>query len=412
MHAPLIVLSQHEKILSLLYRDNRLVQANAYPREGSDLEGIYIGKVKNVVPSLEAAFVEYKAGAMGFLPLKKVKNPLLINRPFNGRLVSGDEILVQVEKEGIKTKVPGLTCNLSFTGKYAVITTGRRGLGYSGKLSPKQKSRLQLDLEEKMLIRRLEKEEAGLVIRTNAGELTDLQPFFQELEDLLNKKNQILQTALHRTCFSRLYQPIPDWIGGIRDMYSFSYDKILTDDAEIFKQIREYLPEEEGLELYQDERIPLPRLYNVRTRLEEALAQKVWLNSGAYLIIQPTEALTVIDVNSGKLQKKKPGEDIFYQINREAAAEIALQLKLRNISGIIIIDFINQNSDRLDKQLLQELSVLVKKDSVQTDVIGMTPLGLVEVTRKKINKSLKEQLCFEQEKGEKNHEASSNGKGS
>ena len=120
--------------------------------------------------------------------------------------------------------------------------------------------------------------------------------------------------------------------------------------------------------------------------------ERVWLKSGAYLVIQQTEALTVIDVNSGKIQKKNAKDDIYFEINKEAAKEIALQLRLRNLSGIVIIDFISQNSKEQDNKLLAYLSSLVKKDSVKTNVIDMTPLGLVEVTRKKIHKSLKEQL--------------------
>ena len=408
MKSPLIVITENEKILSLLYHENRLVQANAYSKQGSDLNSIFIGKVKNLVPSLDAAFVEYKPGAIGFLPWKKVKNPVITNRTYDGRLVCGDEVVVQVEREGIKNKPPGLTCNLSFTGKYSVVTTGRQGLGYSGKLSACQKASIDQRVKEEALKERLQQEHVGMVIRTNSGGLTDLQPLYAEMEQLLVRKRRLLQEAVHRTCFSCLYRPAPAWLVGIRDMYGYSYDKILTDNEELFGQIQEFIPEEKRLELYQDKQIPLSRLYNVKTRLEEALAQKVWLKSGAYLIIQPTEALTVIDVNSGKLQKKKPGDDIFYQINREAAAEIALQLKLRNISGIIIIDFISQESAKLNKRLLCDLTSMVNKDSVQTNVIGMTPLGLVEVTRRKINKPLKEQL----DGGKGKDEASLYGKGS
>ena len=126
--------------------------------------------------------------------------------------------------------------------------------------------------------------------------------------------------------------------------------------------------------------------------MKEALDERVWLKSGAYLVIQQTEALTVIDVNSGKIQKKNPKDDIYFEINKEAAKEIALQLRLRNLSGIIIIDFISQNIKEQDSELLMHLNSLVKQDSVKTSVIDMTPLGLVEVTRKKIHKSLKEQL--------------------
>ena len=179
---------------------------------------------------------------------------------------------------------------------------------------------------------------------------------------------------------------------GIRDLYGYSYDKMITDDEQIFNDIKSTFPALEKLQLYRDEQISLSRLYSVEARLQEALREKVWMANGAYLIIQPTEALTVIDVNSGKNQKKGSSSEVLYQINREAAEEIALQIKLRNISGIIIIDFINQTHEEQDRELLHYLTRLVNRDSVKTTVVGMTSLGLVEVTRKKINKPLWEQL--------------------
>lgn len=392
MDRTLMLTKEKGKILSLLFQENRLIRANAYPEHGSDLESIYIGKVKNMVPSLEAAFVEYKPETIGFLPMKQVKNPVLTNRTFDGRLIVGDELVVQVEKEGIKNKPPGLTCNLSFTGKYCVLTTGKKTLGFSNKLSLEQKERLKGSLLENRLEERLAEEGVGMVVRTNAGQLENLQPLLEEITILLEEKNRLLQTACHRICFSLLQKTLAPYLAGIRDLYSYSYDKILTDDETMFKEIQQTFGEKEKLFFYQDEMIPLSRLYQVETRLKEALGEKVWLSSGAYLVIQPTEALTAIDVNSGKYQKKAKEQDTFYQINREAAKEIALQLKLRNLSGIIIIDFINQNSQEQDKELLQYLTKLVKEDSVQTKVMGMTTLGLVEVTRKKISPPLWAQL--------------------
>ncbi|MGN0305935.1 MAG: ribonuclease E/G [Lachnospiraceae bacterium] len=392
MDRTLMLTKEKGKILSLLFQENRLIRANAYPEHGSDLESIYIGKVKNMVPSLEAAFVEYKPETIGFLPMKQVKNPVLTNRTFDGRLIVGDELVVQVEKEGIKNKPPGLTCNLSFTGKYCVLTTGKKTLGFSNKLSLEQKERLKGSLLENRLEERLAEEGVGMVVRTNAGQLENLQPLLEEITTLLEEKNRLLQTACHRICFSLLQKTLAPYLAGIRDLYSYSYDKILTDDETMFKEIQQTFGEKEKLFFYQDEVISLSRLYQVETRLKEALGEKVWLSSGAYLVIQPTEALTVIDVNSGKYQKKAKEQDTFYQINREAAKEIALQLKLRNLSGIIIIDFINQNSQEQDKELLQYLTKLVKEDSVQTKVMGMTALGLVEVTRKKISPPLWAQL--------------------
>ena len=414
MSSALLIIERNEQILSLLYQENRLVQVKVHEdnlnkqnnKVGEDntsslpLNAIYIGKVKNVVPSINAAFVEVTNGKMGFLPMKNAKNPIIVNRKYDGRIVAGDEILVQIEKEGIKTKDPGLTCNLSFTGKYCVLTTGKLGMGFSSKLDRNTKDYLKEILDNWNIENILQEEKVGLVVRTNVVgllpdnecNLQEINLFQEEFENLLEQKNKILSSVPYRTCFSCLYQPMEGYLTDIRDTYEDSFDKIITNREDIFYRIREEFPTMENVELYQDARIPLEKLYSMETRLKEALDERVWLKSGAYLIIQQTEALTVIDVNSGKIQKKNPQDDIYFEINKEAAREIALQLRLRNLSGIIIIDFISQNTKEQDAQLLAYLSGLVRKDSVKTNVIDMTPLGLVEVTRKKIQKSLREQL--------------------
>ena len=445
MSSALLVIERNEQILSLLYQDNRLVQVKVHEenlrrniendiskqsnsnKELSDvvreekkssltLGTIYIGKVKNVVPTIDAAFVEVTKGCMGFLPMKQAKNPIILNRKYDGRILAGDEILVQIEKEGIKTKDPGLTCNLSFTGKYCVLTTGKLGVGFSSKLKQGTKLYWKRQLEEWKIEEVLRKENVGMVVRTNVAALMDdkneLQTgslesnavrsenndfeennrFKEEFEKLLEQKNKILSAVSYRTCFSSLYQPMEGYLEDIRDAYEDSFDKIVTNKTEIYDRILETFPTMKNVELYQDSRVPLEKLYSVETRLKEALDERVWLKSGAYLVIQQTEALTVIDVNSGKIQKKNPKDDIYHEINKEAAREIALQLKLRNLSGIIIIDFISQNTKKQDSALLGYMTEIVKKDSVKTHVIDMTPLGLVEVTRKKIHKSLREQL--------------------
>ena len=434
MSSALLIIERKEQILSLLYQDNRLVQVKVHDgkREGESsslpLGAIYIGKVKNVVPTIDAAFVEVCKGSMGFLPMKNAKNPIIVNRKYDGRILAGDEILVQIEKEGIKTKDPGLTCNLSFTGKYCVLTTGKQNLGFSTKLDNKTKLLWKQKLEEWKIEDTLLEEKVGMVVRTNVAVLTehnlniqnnnlkienvnheyrkmsknaiisenrdvqDAECFRREWEQLLEQKNKVLDSVSYRTCFSCLYQPLEGYLADIRDTYESSFDKIITNKEDIYTRIREEFPSIKNVEFYQDSRIPLEKLYSVETRLKEALDERVWLKSGAYLVIQQTEALTVIDVNSGKIQKKNPKDDIYFEINKEAAKEIALQLRLRNLSGIIIIDFISQNIKEQDSELLMHLNSLVKQDSVKTSVIDMTPLGLVEVTRKKIHKSLKEQL--------------------
>ena len=147
------------------------------------------------------------------------------------------------------------------------------------------------------------------------------------------------------------------------------------------------------MSFYEDRLLPLGKLYSLDKAFEEAQSERVWLKSGGYLVIQPTEALTVIDVNTGKYEGKKNTEEAFFRINREAAQESARQIRLRSLSGIIIIDFINMEEKEHQETVLEELKNAVKTDPVRPVLVDMTPLGLVEVTRKRQYRSLKEQLA-------------------
>ncbi len=172
-----------------------------------------------------------------------------------------------------------------------------------------------------------------------------------------------------------------------------SYEEIVTEDSGIYEELQKLFPAEK-LRLYTDASYPLEKLYSISTHLKEALSEKVWLKNGGYLIIQKTEAMTVIDVNSGKGSEKKGNckEDMVFAMNCEAAAEIARQLRLRNHSGIIVVDFINMEEEMHKQQLLTRFDQFLKADRLPSRVIDLTPLGIVEVTRKKFNKPLKEML--------------------
>ena len=282
MSSALLIIERNEQILSLLYQENRLIQVKAHNKREEKasslpLGAIFIGKVKNVVPTIDAAFVEVCNGKMGFLPMKRVKNPIIVNRKYDGRIVAGDEILVQIEKEGIKTKDPGLTCNLSFTGKYVVLTTGKQGIGFSTKLDNKTKSFWKQQLEEWKIEEILQKENAGMVVRTNVAGLTsgnvELQKdgweadagklkndsgegitlFQEEFQQLLEQKNKVLSTVSYRTCFSCLFQSVEGYLEDIRNMYEDSFDKIVTDNAEIYQKIKEEFP---ALKMWSCMKIP------------------------------------------------------------------------------------------------------------------------------------------------------------
>lgn len=396
----LLLTPYQNKILSLLFRENRLLSANAFLPEGSLLNNIYIGKVTNIVKNIDAAFVEIFPGQICFLPLKECQNAVLVNRSFDEKLIVGDELLVQVVKEAVKTKQPVLSANLSFTGTYCVVTTGKRQIGFSSKLTEELRTALKKYMEA--IGTSLNRASFGYVLRTNCRELhKDYEPLKKELEVLTAQAKDTLKTAMYKTCYSRLFAAPASYLSQLQSLYQSEYDEILTDDKEIYENLCHFCSLEntgggdgfsKKIRLYEDAMLPLQKLYCVETRLSEALSKNVWLKSGGYLVIEPTEALTVIDVNTGKSIGKKEAKEHYFKINMEAAKEIAIQLRLRNISGMVLVDFINMQSKEQEEALVQKLRALLRADSVKTDVIDITGLGLVEITREKRNKPLWEQL--------------------
>lgn len=395
-----IVLKRGGQILSLLFCGSRLISAHAEEerREESLLGNIYVARVKNVVKNIHAAFVEIAPGKNCFLDLQEAKAPVLINRCYDGRLMAEDEIIVQVCKEAAKNKPPAVTCALSLDGKYCVVTKGKPGIAYSAKLSAKTKTRLAGKLEKTDDSPEEYAKKYGIIIRTNVKELdTDLTPLVREIAELSGHLEYIFRTGIHRTCYSILMQKPPRYLQKLRDFQPGWCDEIITDEEDIYESIRHFIEENPDFHLpavrfYQDGQMPLAKLYAVETRLKEALEKKVWLKSGGYLLIEPTEALTVIDVNTGKVTAKKEVQENHFQINMEAAEEIARQLSLRNLSGIIIVDFINMPKEKYRQILMEHLEELLRKDTVKTALVDITALGLAEITRMKTDKPLSEQL--------------------
>lgn len=390
----LIITRYNGKILSLLIKKNRLIKAQAETDGITRVGEIYIGRVRNVVQNIHAAFIDIGEGRLCFLPLDKALNPIITNRIYDGRIVAGDEIVIQITREALKTKEAACETQLSFAGQYAVVTTGKRKgrFGFSGKLAPAKKRELNDYLKET-----LPDFPFDLIIRTNAGGLSDYEELKQEILSLKAEADELFMRARTRACFTRLKEAPPLWLATLRDMYRDGYDKIVTDDAALYEQLAAYMkaemPADMGkLSFYEDTEFSLFKLYGLEGKLKEAFIKNVWLPSGGYLVIEPTEALTVIDVNSGKYSGKKAAEDTFFLINKEACEEIARQLSLRNLSGIILVDFINMESSERKQELLTFLQELVRKDPVRTNVIDMTALGLVEITRKKVYKTLAEQM--------------------
>ena len=215
-----------------------------------------------------------------------------------------------------------------------------------------------------------------------------------EIRALRARMEAVLSLAPMRTCFSLLEQAKPPHVQELLDMDVSRLECIVTDSAECFTQMERWMKEEQQEELsrlsFYSDSLPLVKLYSLESVLKEALGKRVWLKSGGYLVIEPTEALTVVDVNTGKYTGKKNVEDTIFKINTEAAIETARQLRLRNLSGIIIVDFIDMASEENRERLLAILDGELKKDPIKTVLVEMTRLGLVEITRKKVRKPLYE----------------------
>lgn len=370
-------------IATALYSEKQLLELYLESTEQeSILNNIYVGRVKDVVKNLNAAFIEIAPGKPCYYSLEECKNPFYVKKINSPRMVQGDEVVVQVVKENIKTKPPKVSTNLNFTGNYLVLTTENTSLGISKKLPAENRERLRQQLEA------CRNDKFGLIVRTNAAS-AELSEILKEYEALKQEYEQLTQNAMHRTCFSCLKKSPPEFLSIIKNLHQAELEEIITDEPEILTRL-----EQAGIKaaFYEDKLLSLKSLYSLDARLKEALQEKVWLKSGGYLVIEPTEALTVIDVNSGKSVAKKNVQEHYLKINLEAAEEIAHQLRLRNISGIIIIDFIDMKEQTAKDELMLQLRQFVNKDSVPVQVVDMTRLNLVELTRKKVRKSLAEQL--------------------
>ena len=385
MSCTVAALSEEERIVEIRLESDQ---------EKSILGNIYTGQVENIASNIQAAFVQIEPGKRCYYPLAEAQRAVFsAGRKGNGPLRPGDELLVQVSRDAMKGKLPALTSNLNFTGRYLVLTTGDKKFGLSSKLAQEDRHRLSGWLKEE--VERPDKE-FGIIVRTNAADASK-EEILKEQEWLKGRYHKAVVQGRNRTCFSLVLETEPFYVAAVRDAYGRDLDEIITDVPEIREMILGYLEEispelKEKLRFYQDKLLPLYKLYRVETALDAIQKEKVWLNSGGFLVIQQTEAFVSIDVNSGKYTGKKKMEETFRKINLEAAAEISRQLRLRNLSGIILIDFINmENPDHRD-ELFHVLQKLLRKDPIKSRAIDITPLHILEMTRKKVRRPVIEDI--------------------
>ena len=398
----LIITRWKGRILTALFSGRTALQISLEPVEDSSLlNNIYVGRVQTVASGINAAFVEFEEGQTGYLSLSEYQ-PRPLNRPEAKKLASGDEILVQVARDKVKTKAPVLTGLLTLTGRYLVLTPQKPGINFSSKLNSRK---LKEDL--KPLIEQALQEcgcpDWGVIVRTNAGSQTP-EIILRELKSLAKRCGFILEQAPRRAPKTYMYRALPGYICALRDSYEGKLEAIVTDQEDCFLHLQEYLTESQPEDLplltrYSDPLVSLSKVCSLEKAIAEATNKRVWLKSGGYLVIEPTEAMTVIDVNTGKYPGKKDLAETILRLNLEAAWEIGRQLRLRNLSGIIVADFIDMERPEDNQLLMKTLAQAVALDPVKTTVVEMTKLGLVELTRKKVRRPLAEQLR-ENEKNE------------
>lgn len=399
-----VVSRRGSQIFSFLLNGSKAVEIHCDAcREDSILDEIYIGKVQNIVKNISAAFVEIAPGTVCYLPLEDLKHPVYTKKGTSHNIQQGDELLVQVKREGIKTKAPAVTTNLTLHGKYALLTTGSTQISVSSKLPKEEKERLIRVVKDNSSADNGRSEGMsagepiyGWLLRTNAGGASP-EVIKKDLLRLQTKYEELMKTAQYRTCFSCLLARPSAYLKRLSDLYTKEVDEILTDDRELFEQMTEYFQENQPedtakLRFYEDRLLPMEKLYSLDCHLKEALGERVWLKSGGYLVIQQTEALTVIDVNTGKFTAGKKKEAAFLKLNQEAALEAARQIRLRNLSGIVIIDFINMEETESETQLLWTLDGALRLDPIRTTLVDMTKLSLVEITRMKKERPLHESV--------------------
>lgn len=383
-----IITKYRGKYATCIFENGEMTEVSIEEPSENIIGNVYVGRVENVVKNMNAAFVEFQKGIKGYLPLEKEKDVIFLNRKNNDRVNMGDLILVQVERDAVKNKAAVLSPVIQLSGKYVVVSTAKGSVSVSNKITDKT---LKAAFKEKL---KDVAEKTSIIVRTNSADAR-MEDVYLEAVELTEKLQEILEYAPFRTAFTLMHQSEDYFTDVLKNIYTEGLDSIVTDDEEAYRCIMQYVKQydkDRKVEFYQDKLLPLMKLYSIESRIEQALERRVWLKSGGYLIIDVTEAMVVIDVNTGKsVNTNKKKEDMIYKVNCEAAEEIAAQLRLRNYSGIILVDFIDMKQEEHIKGLLELLDSKLKKDHIPTNLIDMTSLGLVEITRKKVKRPLYEQ---------------------
>jgi ribonuclease E len=376
--------------IAVVERGNIVEHFVTRARDRSLVGNVYLGRVQNVLPGMEASFVDFGEARNGVLYASEVgiagdegdDVPRI-----ETVLRSGQQIMVQVTKDPMRSKGARLSALVSLAGRHLVLVPNAGSLGVSRRLGDEERARLRTLAQE------LRPDGHGLIVRT-AAQGAQRDDLARDLERLLDTWTHIEAEAGHSKAPALVYQEPELEMRVIRDLFNRDITRCIVDDRALEDKLRSYVrattPDlDQRLELYTGE-LPIFEEHRVLEQIRKSLDRKVWLASGGHIVIDRAEAMTVIDVNTGKFVGKSSLEETVFRTNREAAAEIARQLRLRDIGGIIVIDFIDMDDPKNREELLRAFRGLLEQDRSRTQVHDISPLGIVQMTRKNVSAGIVE----------------------
>lgn len=382
----ILITTNGNNMRAAIFEEGRLVELMDDMSRDFRLSGsIFKGRVENIVPGMQAAFVDIGLERNAFLYAGDLIPPNTLEQseqlpPIEGLLREGQEIVVQITREPVGEKGARVAANITLPGRFVVLLPKNDYIGISRKID---------DEEEKVRLKKVAQEAkpkgSGLIVRTMAQGVAEKE-LIQDVAKLTDLAEEIDEKARETTLPSMIYSSNDPFSRLLRETIDENVDKIIIDDLNMGEFLKRQLKE---LACSAWERVQVDlqgelfSRYQVEEEVRKALKPRVWLKSGGYLVIEKTEALTVIDVNTGKYTGKKSVDNTLLQLNKEAAKEIARQIRLRNLTGIIIIDFIDMNEKENWKEVLADLEDYCRKDKAKWRLFGRTSLNLVELTRKK-----------------------------
>ncbi len=354
---------------------------------------IYKGTVENVLPGMQAAFVSIGEDRNAFLYVDDIPQPEDEGSsgggsrlPIQRLLHVGEEIMVQVMKESFGSKGARLTGNITLPGRYLVFMPDHNYVGVSRRIkSQEERDRL------KKILEKIKPSDVGVIVRTAAegADAESLDNDFQFLAGLWEKTQKNFQ---RENSTALLYQDVALIYRIVRDLFNDHVSRFIIDNKQEYRKVLEILdylsPHLKSRVVFYREKEPIFERFHIEEEIERSLNRMVWLKSGGYLVFDQTEALTVIDVNTGKYIGKNNLEQTLFKTNMEATEEVARQIRLRDIGGIIIVDFIDMNTEEHRQQVLEKLKENMSRDRTKSQVLGITHLGLVEIARKKVRQGI------------------------